>query len=190
MGRYQGQKDLEEMKKGNQMRIRIFTDGACSENPGPGGWSAVIATKEGTQILKGFEGDTTNNRMELMAVVRVLSHIMASGISGFNPAKDKIEIHSDSAYVINAINDKWTIKWKLNGWKTTKGKDVKNRDLWEEFMSLMMAFKSSKMSVQFVKVKGHKGVALNELADQIAKEQVNIAKSAIQAGNALEDAIS
>lgn len=172
------------------MRIRIFTDGACSENPGPGGWGAVIATHEGNQILKGFEEETTNNRMELTAVVKVLSHIMANGITGFNPAKDKIEIHSDSAYVINAINDKWIIKWKLNGWKTTKGKDVKNRDLWEEFMSLTMAFKSSKMSIQFVKVKGHKGIALNELADEIAKEQANVAKSAILTGNALEEAIS
>lgn len=159
------------------MKFRIFTDGACSENPGPGGWAAIMACNDGNQILKGYEVNTTNNRMELMAVVKVLSHIMSKGIDGFNVQKDKIEIHSDSAYVVNAINDKWTIKWKLNGWKTTKGKDVKNRDLWEELMSLMLAFKESKVFIQFVKVKGHKGIALNELADETARKQVEIAKT-------------
>lgn len=159
------------------MRIRIFTDGACSGNPGPGGWGAVITHNNGNDILKGYEVNTTNNRMELMAVTRVLYHVMEKGIEGFNKDKDKIEIHSDSAYVINAINDKWTVKWKLNGWKTTKGKDVKNRDLWEEFMRLTMAFRSGKVSIQFVKVKGHNGNTFNEMADEIAREQVEIAKT-------------
>lgn len=159
------------------MKIRIFTDGACSGNPGPGGWAAIINLKDGKHSLKGSEVNTTNNRMELMAVTKALSHIMENGIEGFDKKKDKIEIYSDSAYVINAINDKWIVKWKLNGWKTTKGKDVKNRDLWEEFMSLMMAFKSAKISVQFIKVKGHNGNAFNEMADEAARGQVEAAKT-------------
>lgn len=158
------------------MKFRIFTDGACSENPGPGGWAAIINLKEGYNILKGHEFDATNNRMELMAVVKALSKIMKEPIDGFNKEKDKVEIHSDSAYVVNAINDKWTVKWKLNGWKTTKGKDVKNKELWEELMSLLMAFKSDGIKISFVKVKGHNGNALNEIADEIAKSQVEEAK--------------
>ena len=159
------------------MKYRIFTDGACSENPGPGGWASIITLKDGNYILKGNEVSTTNNRMELMAVVKTLSFLMSNGIDGFNMAKDKIEIHSDSAYVVNAINDKWTIKWKLNGWKTTKGKDVKNKDLWEELMSLMGAFKTAKCEIRFVKVKGHNGNALNELADEVARSQVEAART-------------
>ena len=158
------------------MKVRIFTDGACSGNPGPGGWAAIINLKDGNQIMKGYEESTTNNRMELMAVTKVLSHVMEHGIEGFDKSKDKIEVYSDSAYVINAINDKWTLKWKLNGWKTTKGKDVKNRDLWEELMGLILAFKSGKVSLQFIKVKGHNGNASNELADEMARGQSELAR--------------
>lgn len=158
------------------MKLRIFTDGACSDNPGPGGWAAIINLKEGYAVLKGHETSTTNNRMELMAVVKVLSKIMKESIDGFDKSKDKIEIHSDSAYVVNAINDKWTVKWKLNGWKTTKGADVKNRELWEELMSLLMAFKSNGIKISFIKVKGHNGNALNEMADKVARSQVEEAK--------------
>lgn len=161
------------------MKVRIFTDGACSENPGPGGWAAIVNLKEGNHILKGYEINTTNNRMELMAVTKVLSELMSNGIEGFDKGKDKIEVHSDSAYVVNAINDKWTVKWKLNGWKTTKGKDVKNRDLWEELMSLLLALKDAKISIRFVKVKGHNGNAFNEKADEIARGQVEVAKQAM-----------
>lgn len=158
------------------MKLRIFTDGACSDNPGPGGWAAIINLKEGYTVLKGYEINTTNNKMELMAVVKALSKIMKEPIDGFNKEKDKVEIHSDSAYVVNAINDKWTVKWKLNGWKTTKGKDVKNRELWEELMSLLMAFESNGVKISFVKVKGHDGNALNEMADKVARSQVEEAK--------------
>lgn len=161
------------------MRHRIFTDGACSENPGPGGWAAIIPSDDGSIVLKGYEVDTTNNRMELMAAVNALAHVMKNGLNGFDKRKDKIEIHSDSAYVVNAINGKWTVKWKLNGWKTTKGKDVKNRDLWEELMSLMLSFKSDAVNVHFVKVKGHNGNVLNEMADEVARSQVKVAKTMI-----------
>lgn len=159
------------------MKIRIFTDGACSENPGPGGWAAIINLQDGAKILKGYEVNTTNNRMELMAVTKGLSEIMSDGIHGFNKSKDKIEVHSDSAYVVNAINDKWTVKWKLNGWKTTKGKDVKNRDLWEELMMLLMAFKSANIPIRFIKVKGHNGDVFNEKADEVARSQVEVART-------------
>lgn len=168
------------------MKFRIFTDGACSENPGPGGWAAIMNLKEGHVIFKGCEINTTNNRMELLAVVEVLSEIMKHGIEGFNKSKDKIEVISDSAYVVNAINDKWTVKWKLNGWKTTKGKDVKNRELWEELTSLLMSFKSDGIKISFVKVKGHNGNVFNEAADEIARKQVEVAKQML---NTSEDSV-
>lgn len=159
------------------MKVRIFTDGACSDNPGPGGWAAIVSLHERTEALKGYEVCTTNNRMELMAVVQALRAVMGGKFGNdIAPVKDKIEICSDSAYVVNAVNDKWMVKWRLNGWKTTKGKDVKNRDLWEELMALLAAFKSAKYQVRFVKVKGHAGDCFNEMADKLAKEQVEAAK--------------
>lgn len=172
------------------MKVRIFTDGACSDNPGPGGWAAIVSLHESTQTLKGLDTSTTNNRMELMAVVRALQAVMSGKFGNdIAPGKDKIEVCSDSAYVVNAINDKWIAKWKLNGWKTTKGKDVKNKDLWEELMALLAAFKSAKFQIRFVKVKGHSGDCFNELADKLAKEQVEVAKRAKLAEDTFEEAI-
>lgn len=159
------------------MKIRIFTDGACSDNPGPGGWAAIVNLKEETQIIKGYEVDTTNNRMELMAVTKALSALLDGDVNGFDKTKDKVEIHSDSAYVVNAINDKWTAKWKLNGWKTSKGNDVKNKDLWLELMNNISRFKAENIHLRFVKVKGHSGDVFNEKADAIARGQVEVAKS-------------
>lgn len=159
------------------MRVRIYTDGACSGNPGPGGWAAIVSLNENMKVLKGFESSTTNNRMELMAVVNAMKAVM-SGDVAINPQKDKVEIYSDSAYVVNAVNDKWTVKWKINGWKTVKGKEVKNRDLWEEYMALSLAFKEAKIYLRLIKVKGHNGDQLNEMADRCAREQADAAKMA------------
>lgn len=159
------------------MKIRVFTDGACSGNPGPGGWAAIVHTFENMVVLKGYETNTTNNRMELMAVVEAAKKIVEGNVDGVDAKTDKIEIHSDSAYVVNAINDKWTSKWKLNGWKTTKGNDVKNKDLWEMLISLLYRCKKERISIRFVKVKGHTGDPFNEMADKIAVEQSNVASS-------------
>lgn len=148
------------------MRTRVYTDGACSGNPGPGGWAAVILGPEDRIEISGYELQTTNNRMELKAVIeaikiaRVLQH-------------KRIEICSDSAYVINAIKKDWVGKWKQNCWKTAQHTDVKNKDLWLEFLSVTKTF----YDLCFVKVKGHDGNVHNEAADRLARREVERIKS-------------
>lgn len=154
------------------MKIRIFTDGACSNNPGPGGWAAVFNLKEKSKKISGRMQNTTNNMMELMAVVKSLEEVIRKG---FYRCK-VIEIYSDSAYVINAINNGWVQKWKSNGWKTSKGDDVKNRNLWESFLLLKEVTEDSKVKVVFIKVKGHSGNVFNEMADELARKQSMLAK--------------
>ena len=157
------------------MRVRIYTDGACSKNPGPGGWAAIICAADKNVELKGGEPDTTNNRMELKAVVESLSYLMES--FAHDPLAE-YELLSDSAYVINAINGAWAVKWKMCGWKTAKGDDVKNRDLWEELLHVLGAIKLAKVKLKFTKIKGHSGNFFNERVDRLAKEQSAIAKLA------------
>ena len=149
------------------MKIRVFTDGACSDNPGPGGWAAVFNIKNKCIKISGCEEDTTNNRMELSAVVNVLNKI----ISWENHYGNTYEIYSDSAYVVNAINNCWIVKWKMNGWKTTKGRNVKNRELWEELNELIDNINRKGIEITFHKIKGHSGNMFNELVDKIAKEE-------------------
>lgn len=155
------------------MRVRVYTDGACSNNPGPGGWAVLVCADDKTVELKGGEPDATNNRMELKAVVEALSYLM----SNFASTPDtQFEILSDSAYVVNAINGAWAIKWKLCGWRTAKGGEVKNRDLWEELLQLFGAIKIANVKMKFTKVKGHAGNFFNERVDCLAKEQVDAVK--------------
>lgn len=153
------------------MKVRIYTDGACSGNPGAGGWAAIAYFADGSEELSGGEANTTNNRMELMPAVKSLENIIEKYDEGEISSKDKIEIHSDSAYLVNSINEKWVNKWRLNGWKTVKGKDVKNRDLWEKLISLIKELKSLQVSVKFVKVKGHNGNVFNETVDGMARSE-------------------
>ena len=149
----------------------MFTDGACSGNPGgPGGWAAVFSinskNKNEERILRGGEKETTNNRMELIAVIEAVEKICKSKrIKHF-------EIYSDSAYVVNAINMHWIISWKLSKWKTSRGGDVKNSDLWERLDNGLQKAKQKGIKIDTIKVKGHNGNPLNEYADSIAKEQV------------------
>lgn len=143
------------------MKIRVFTDGSCLENPGPGGWAAVFAFESGVKTLSGNEKQTTNNRMELLAATKALEK--ASML-----CFDEIEIVSDSAYVVNAITKGWLEVWKRNGWKNAKGKDVKNKDLWEKLDSVILGCKSN---IFFKKVKGHSGNTFNELADELARAE-------------------
>lgn len=156
------------------MRIRIFTDGACSENPGPGGWAAVFNSEEKCKTISGNEASTTNNRMELKAVIESFKKILCK-----NREDVEFELYSDSAYVVNSINNGWIKKWQQNNWKTTKGEDVKNRDLWEEFTSLLDEIKSRSISVVIIKIKGHTGNTFNELVDKIAKEESMKAKEGV-----------
>lgn len=153
------------------MKVRIFTDGACSENPGPGGWAAVFNTESKCYYISGNEIETTNNRMELKAVIEAFRNILEKA-----KVTNKFEIFSDSAYVVNAINNHWIEVWQKNNWKTTKGDDVKNRDLWEEFSKVRKEVLKRGINVTIIKIKGHAGNSFNELVDKIAREESMKAK--------------
>ena len=154
--------------------LHVYTDGACSGNPGPGGWGFVVARKVDFISKCGAEKLTTNNRMELTSAIEAIVFVMTyyKKLKGL-----KLVIHSDSAYVVNAVNRKWMLSWSMNNWKTAKGEDVKNRDLWEALYKLLYkdAYKYG-MQISFDKVKGHSGVAMNELADKLARNAANKVK--------------
>lgn len=151
------------------LHIAVYTDGACSGNPGPGGWAALLLIKNITSgqkdkvVIKGGEKKTTNNRMELIGVIEGLKFIYKNL---FNDYLCDIKIHSDSAYIIDSINDGHMLVWQNNGWKTKANTDVKNRDLWEKIVKL-----DDKMSVGFVKVKGHSTNKFNNYVDEIAVKE-------------------
>lgn len=154
------------------MKVRIFTDGACSENPGPGGWAAVFNTTDECKTISGNEKVTTNNRMELKAVIEAFKNVL----SNKHQRNNNCELFSDSAYVVNSINNNWIDKWQSNSWKTTKGDDVKNRDLWEEFSVLRDKAHFLGINIKIIKIKGHAGNTFNELVDKLAKEESMKAK--------------
>lgn len=151
------------------MKVRIFTDGACSENPGPGGWGIAINTEKKCYTFSGNEKLTTNNRMELKALIQALKVILKKE-EKFG-CKNEYEIYSDSAYVVNTINNHWIDVWQGNNWKTTKNDDVKNKDLWEEFSKLKDTIAKLDISIALIKIKGHSGNTFNELVDKLAKSE-------------------
>lgn len=153
------------------MNLRMFTDGACSSNPGPGGYAALIGCSAGTKVVSGFEKETTNNRMELMAVIEGMSEVLNMIFLENNEIK-KLEIISDSAYVVNAINMDWLKKWKLNGFKNTEGKDIKNIDLWMKLDEYLETLEFISVEIVFTKIKGHNGNYFNEMVDEIAKKEI------------------
>ena len=157
------------------MKVRIFTDGACSENPGPGGWAVVFNTTNKCKTISGNEEITTNNRMELRAVIEAYKRIIRKE-SKMTTSDYTYEIYSDSAYVVNSINNGWVEKWQKNNWKTTKDDDVKNRDLWEQFVILHNEMMSLGICIKIIKIKGHAGNTFNELVDKIAREESMKAK--------------
>lgn len=138
-------------------RVEIFTDGACKGNPGPGGWGAVLRFKGKERHLYGGETETTNNRMELTAVIRALEALTRP---------TRVRVTTDSKYVQNGITS-WIANWKRNGWKTAARKPVKNSDLW-----LLLDQLVTTHDVQWAWVKGHSGHPENELADQLANKGV------------------
>ena len=140
-------------------KIEIYTDGSSLGNPGPGGWGSVFV--EGAKIIKelgGFDKDTTNNRMELMAVIETLKYISK------NHKKDSITIFADSSYVLTGITS-WIFNWEKNGWRTANKKEVLNQDLWKELISLIRNYDNK---INWEKVKGHSGHVYNDRADEIA----------------------
>ena len=136
--------------------IQIYTDGACIRNPGNGGWAAILLYGPHRKELTGFEKDTTNNRMELMAAIEGLKAVRKEGIP--------IEIFTDSKYVRDGINI-WIHRWKNNRWKASSGKQVKNQELWRELDRLTNKFKPT-----FNWVPGHSGVPENERADFLSNQ--------------------
>lgn len=161
------------------MKIRIYTDGACSDNPGPGGWASIWVSDNGIKVISGCNPNTTNNQMELTAVVVSLRRVRNFLTTLSNPWMSKeYEIYSDSAYVVNSINNNWVDRWMLNDWKTSKGDDVKNVELWMECLRLLSKIRQSGVKITFIKVKGHSGDTLNEYADEIAKKEVLNARKA------------
>lgn len=162
------------VKEEEPLRVRIFTDGACSENPGPGGWAAVFNTASKCSTISGNEKMTTNNRMELKAVIEAFKKALSKNLSDA-----EYELYSDSAYVVNSINNGWIDKWQQNNWKTTKNDDVKNRDLWEELAFLRNRTRSLGIYIKIIKIKGHAGNTFNELVDKLAKEESLKAKEGV-----------
>lgn len=138
--------------------VTIYTDGACSGNPGPGGWGAVLRFGEHEKEFSGGEKHTTNQRMEMQAAISALEQLK-------EPCH--VALHSDSAYVINAFNQRWFDKWLMNGWQNSKKQPVENRDLWEKLLAL-----SKIHQIDWVKVKGHADDVLNNRCDQLARDAV------------------
>ena len=161
------------------MKVRIYTDGACSENPGPGGWASVWICDDNIKVKSGCNPKTTNNQMELTAIVASLRRVRNILTIPQNTwASKEYEIYSDSAYVVNSINNNWIERWRLNGWKTSKGDDVKNVELWMECLKLLSQIRQMGVKLTFIKVKGHSGDTLNEYADEVAKKEVLNARKA------------
>ncbi len=141
----------------------IYTDGACLGNPGPGGWAAIIFDKKNNKkSISGNSINTTNNRMELTAPIEALKKIKS---------KSKIKVFTDSKYLIDGINT-WIKKWKLNDWKTSTKKVVKNEGLWKELDLLV-----SNHQINWEWVRGHSGNTFNEEVDELAKEQAYLLKT-------------
>lgn len=139
-------------------KVIIYTDGACSGNPGPGGWGAQLIYNNTVKEISGFEANTTNNRMELIAVISSLEYVSS---------EDDIEIYTDSVYVMEGIT-KWIKNWKKNKWLTSAKKQVKNEDLWKKLDTLCTSKK-----ISWTWVKGHSGNKGNERADYLAREAIN-----------------
>lgn len=138
-------------------QIEIFTDGACSGNPGPGGWGAILKYKDNVKELSGGCADTTNNRMELTACIMALSALKE---------ECKVTLTTDSKYVCDGINNGWAVSWRNNGWRKADKKPALNPDLWESLLLLV-----AQHEVTFKWIKGHAGHPENERCDHLAVEE-------------------
>lgn len=138
-------------------KVKIYADGSCIGNPGPGGFAAIITDGEKKLVVKGNEKSTTNNRMELMAVIKALQSLKKD--------RYEVDLYTDSSYVVNGLKF-WLEKWIKNNWKTSSGKPVENKDLWETLHGLIKIHK-----VNPFWIKGHAGHPENEYCDKIAKQE-------------------
>lgn len=140
-------------------KVIIYTDGACSVNPGPGGWGCVLIYNGVEKEFSGFEDNTTNNRMEMRAVIEALSRLKEHC---------EVDLYSDSAYVINAFKQKWVVNWVANNWHTADKKPVKNDDLWRKILEFCEQHK-----IHWHKVKGHSTDKYNNICDSLARGEVD-----------------
>ncbi len=140
-------------------QVEIYTDGACSGNPGPGGWGVVLLYNGHRKELSGGEQNTTNQRMELTAAIKGLSSLKY-------PCR--VKLRSDSAYLVNAFRQRWFDRWEKNNWLTAKKTPVENQDLWRELLRL-----NAIHDIEWVKVKGHADNKENNRCDQLAREAIN-----------------
>lgn len=140
-------------------QVEIYTDGACSGNPGVGGWCAILMYNGHSKTISGYNKDTTNNRMEVFAAIQGLSALKEDC---------NVLLYSDSAYLVNAMNNGWLKQWQENDWKLADNKPVKNLDLWHALISKM-----KKHNVTFIKVKGHSDNEFNNKCDEVARNEIN-----------------
>ena len=140
--------------------VVIYTDGACSGNPGPGGWGAILMYGEHKKEISGGEKNTTNNIMEITAVIQALRLLKF---------KCNVKIYSDSAYVVNAFKNGWIYNWMKNGWRTSNKEPVKNKELWIELYDFTKVH-----DIAFIKVKGHSDNEFNNRCDELARNAINL----------------
>lgn len=138
--------------------VTIYTDGACSGNPGPGGWGAILLAGDNRKELSGFEPSTTNNRMEIQAAIESLRALRYPCV---------VRLHSDSAYLVNAFRQNWLANWQRNGWRNAKKDPVENQDLWRELLAAARPHQ-----VEWIKVKGHADNDLNNRCDELARAAI------------------
>ena len=138
--------------------VIIYTDGACSGNPGPGGWGTILMYKDSKKEISGYKKDTTNNVMEITAVIEGLKLLK-------EPCK--VQIYSDSAYVVNAFNQHWIENWIKKNWQNSKKEPVKNKELWLELYALVKQHEA-----EFIKVKGHSDNEFNNRCDELARNAI------------------
>lgn len=143
--------------------VIIYTDGACSGNPGPGGWAAILQFGPHERVITGDASQTTNNRMELTAALEALRTLT-------EPCQ--VDLHTDSAYLARAFNDGWLDNWQRNGWRNAKKKPVENKDLW-----LGLIEQANRHQINWIKVKGHADNDLNNRVDELAVIAMNIGRT-------------
>lgn len=142
----------------NMKKVKIYTDGACSGNPGVGGWGAVLFYRDEKREISGYEENTTNNKMELTAAIKALERLK-------EPCE--VELYSDSAYLVNAFLEGWLTKWQMNGFKSSNKKPVQNVDLWQKLIELNNIHK-----ITWIKVKGHADNVYNNRCDALATGEI------------------
>jgi ribonuclease HI len=139
-------------------KVSIYTDGACSGNPGMGGWAAILKYGEHEKVITGFEDETTNNRMELKAAIEALKALKEPCM---------VELYSDSSYLVNGFEKNWIDSWKANGWKNKSKDEVKNLEMWKELDHLR-----EKHQIKLIKVKGHSDNEYNNRCDKMATDEI------------------